>query len=330
MWGSLERTRGGTFGPTFTSPRSGVPMMRPVLFSSLLGLLLATTAFADEAAIKQTIAAYADAFNKQDLETVVGYWSESGVHVDRETGERTEGRAAIKADLADTFNAARTATLAGRVNRVRMIKPDVAHVDGEVVISIPGEDSTSTLFTAILVNQEGKWRIDLIEETPAPVPSDSYEALAELDWMLGEWVDDGGDVQVNTKVSWAANGAFMLRSFVVTTADDVLRQGTEIIGWDPRSDEIRSWSFQSDGSFGDGTWSKNGDDWIVKASQTLPDGRAASGTYVFTKQGDDEVSVRLIGHTIEGEPQPSGEGTTLKRVAEDSVAAVESNAAVSN
>jgi uncharacterized protein (TIGR02246 family) len=307
-------------------------MMRPVFFSSLLGLLLATTALADEAAIKQSIAAYADAFNKQDLETVIGYWSQNGVHVDRETGERTEGREAIKADLAGTFEASQGATLAGRVNRVRMVKPDVAHVDGEVVLSLPGENPTSTIFSAILVNQNGKWMIDTIEESPAPVPSDNYEALAELDWMLGEWVDDGGDIQVNTKVSWAANGAFMLRSFVVTTADDLVRQGTEVIGWDPRSGEIRSWSFQSDGSFGDGTWSKNGEDWIVKASQTLPDGRAASGTYIFSKQGDDQISVRLIGHMIEGEPQPSGEGTTLKRVAEDSVAAqaVESNAAVSN
>ena len=306
--------------------------MRPVMFPSLFILLLATSALADEAAIRQSIAAYADAFNRQDLEMVIGYWSENGVHVDRENGERTEGREAIKADLADTFEGSSGATLAGRVDRVRMVKPDVAHLDGQVVLSIPGEDTTTSNFSAILVNQEGKWMIDVIEESPARVPSNNYEALSELNWMIGNWVDDGGDIQVTTSVSWSANGAFLLRSFAVTTADEVVRQGTEVIGWDPRSGEIRSWSFQSDGSFGDGTWQKNGDDWMVKSSQTLPDGRAASGTYVFSKLSDDEISVRLIGHVIEGEPQPSGEGATLRRVAEAPVAAtaVESNGTASN
>lgn len=306
--------------------------MRPFMFPFLLVLLVTTSALADEAAIRQSIAAYADAFNRQDLEMVIGYWSENGVHVDRETRERTEGRAAIKADLADTFEGSSDATLAGRVDRVRMVKPDVAHVGGEVVLSVPGEDTTTTTFSAILVNQQGKWMIDVIEESPAPVPSNNYEALNELNWMIGNWVDDGGDIQVKTSVSWAANDAFLLRSFAVTTADDVVRQGTEVIGWDPRSGEIRSWSFQGDGSFGDGTWRKNGDDWMVKSSQTLPDGRAASGTYIFSKRSDDELSVRLIGHVIEGEPQPSGEGATLRRVAEEPEAAtaVEANGTSGN
>jgi hypothetical protein len=104
---------------------------------------------------------------------------------------------------------------------------------------------------------------------------------------------------------------------VVTTADGEVREGTQVVGFDPRSVEIRSWTFQSDGGFGDATWSRSGDDWLVKSSQTLPDGRAASGTFVYSRVSDDEMTVRLIGHEIEGEPQPSGEAITIKRVVEE-------------
>ena len=43
---------------------------------------------------------YADAYNKHDLDTVAGYWTENAVHIDHETGQRTEGREAIRADIA--------------------------------------------------------------------------------------------------------------------------------------------------------------------------------------------------------------------------------------
>ena len=70
---------------------------------------------------------------------------------------------------------------------------------------------------------------------------------------------------------------FLIRTIVEQSDGQVSRAGTQIIGWDPRSEHIRSWDFNADGSFGDGTWSKNGGDWLVKSSQTLASGEAASG-----------------------------------------------------
>ena len=84
-----------------------------------------------------------------------------------------------------------------------------------------------------------------------------------------------------------------------------------------RFETIRSWSFNSDGSFGDGVWSEVGDAWHVKTTQTLADGSAASGTFVMTPDGDS-MTVQLIGHEIEGAPQPSSDEITVVRKAEDS------------
>jgi len=284
-----------------------------ILFGFLLTILLASPSRGDEAAVKAMVNDYARAFNDKDLEAVIGFWTEGGIHVDRETGERTEGREAVKADIAASFEQNPGARIAGRIDRVHLVKADVANVDGEVTISIPGQQPTQTLFSAILVSNDGKWMIDTIEESPVPVPESSYDALRDLEWMIGRWADDGGDTRVDSEIRWSPNEAFLLRSFVVSNAEEVIREGTEVIGWDPRSGEIRSWSFLSDGSFGDATWSKNGNDWMVQSSQTLADGQAASGTFIYSPISDDEFSVRLIGHEIEGEPQPATAAVTIRR-----------------
>lgn len=271
------------------------------------------TACADEAAARKMIDDYAAAFNKHDLEGVAGFWTEQGVHVDHESGVRTEGRAAIVADIAAAFKESPDSRLVGRIRHMRFIKPDVASVDGEATVSSPGAEPSIVAFSAVLVDHDGKWMIDSIEETPIPIPATSYDALRELEWLVGHWVDDSAEARVDTVFRWTADRAFLLRSYSIESPEGDLQQGTQVIGWDPRSEEIRSWSFNSDGSFGDATWSKNGNDWLVKSSQTLPDGQAASGTFVLEKVDDNTMTMQLIGHEVEGEPRPASEPVTVVR-----------------
>ena len=79
-------------------------MRRFLLLSLVTTVTIAVPAFADEAAVKKMIGDYANAFNAKQLDTVISYWTENGVHVDRDTGERTEGRDAIRADIANSFS----------------------------------------------------------------------------------------------------------------------------------------------------------------------------------------------------------------------------------
>jgi uncharacterized protein (TIGR02246 family) len=271
-------------------------------------------ATANETEVRAALAAYVESFNKQDVAAVAAAWTDQSTHTDRETGERTEGREAIQADIATSFKEQPNAVLAGRVDRVRMIKPDVASVEGETTFGVAGEDPIVNNFTAIVVKQGDKWLIDSIEEMPLPTPTTPTEALRDLEWMIGSWLDDGGETRVTTQVRWTASNAFLLRSFTVESADGT-QQGTQIIGWDPRSQEIRSWSFNSDGSFGDGIWTKSGEDWLIKSSQTLADGRAASGTYLLKRVDDNTITLELVGHEIDGEPQAAKEAVKVVRAA---------------
>lgn len=284
--------------------------------SVVLFAVLSALGQAEEAGLREFLSNYVKAFNEHDLKAVSAMWAADASHTDRDTGERTEGRDAITDDLVESFKASPEAQLAGRIDRVRMVKPDVASVEGQTTFLAPGAEPSVSNFNAILVKEDGRWVIDSIEESEVPQPTTSYDALKELAWLVGRWVDDGEGVRVDTTFRWTANNAFLLRSFVVQTPEGVEQQGTQIIGWDPRSREIRSWSFNSDGSFGDGAWTKSGEQWFIKSTQTLADGDAASGTYVLTRVDDDTITLKLIGREVEGEPRPATEAVTVVRVAD--------------
>jgi uncharacterized protein (TIGR02246 family) len=279
--------------------------------------LAAATAVADEAAVKQMIGDYATAFNAKQIETVMSFWTENGVHVDLDTGVRTEGREAIQADMMTAFQQRPENRMLGRIDSLRFVKPDVASVDGRVVINSPNAEPVESAFSAILVEQGGKWMIDTIEEVAIAAPEVGGSPLADLGWLVGRWIDVSDEAATENLIRWSPNRNFLVRTYGVTDEAGVLKQGTQVIGWDPRAAEIRSWSFNPDGSFADGIWSKSGDQWLIKTTQTLADGTAATGTYVLTRISDDEMTLGLIGHTIEGEPQAPTDPVTATRVVEE-------------
>lgn len=262
-------------------------------------------------------AAYEAAFNKHDAAAVGKLWAENGVHVDRETGERTEGRAAIQKDLEDVFKAVPEVRIAIEPGTLRMIQPTVAQADGTATTASPDEEPVVVAFTAVLVKNGDAWLLDNVEEMPMPQAQDSQDALKPLAFLVGEWADEGDEGKTTSSFHWAAEGSFLVRSFKTHLSDEIQSEGTQVIGWDPRSKEIRSWTFNSDGSFGEATWSRNGSDWLIKSSQTLADGGAASGTYVVTPVDANTMTVKLIGHEIDGEPIPSVEPVRVVRTSSE-------------
>ena len=56
----------------------------------------------------------------------------------------------------------------------------------------------------------------------------------------------------------------------------------KVIGYDAANRQIRSWIFDSAGGFGTSTWSRDGNDWIIKNSQTLHDGARTSSINIIT------------------------------------------------
>jgi hypothetical protein len=203
---------------------------------------------------------------------------------------------------------------------VRFIRPDIASADGQAVESAQGDESggNKTAFSAIFVREGGRWLIDSIQESDLPASPPEPASLTDLEWMVGHWVDKSDQARVDTVCRWSGRQSFLVRSFKIKAGEEnEPEQGTEIIGWDPKTNQIRSWMFLSDGSFGEAVWTKDGKDWEREGTQTLSDGRTASGTQVISRVDDNTMTIEMIAKDIDGEPQPASDPLTVVRVPDD-------------
>jgi hypothetical protein len=132
---------------------------------------------------------------------------------------------------------------------------------------------------------------------PAGQPASPLQDLA---WLVGEWGDTGPDTAISTTIRWTKNKTFLSYSFKASAPgmDDL--EGTQVIGWDPAAGTIRSWMFDSDGGFGEGTWTKKGNRWIIKFKQVMPDGRKASATNIYTVVDANTITWQSIGREVDG------------------------------
>ena len=288
-----------------------------------------------EAAVRRTLAAYLEAFNSGDAAAVVPFWTPDAVAVDGLTGERTDGRDALRAEMADFFAANPGSVLRARLDGVRTLRPDVAEADGRTTLLTPDGAVTESNFHVVLLREGADWRIASLRETGV-LATEAPEALRKLDWLLGEWeTADGGTAFV---VRPAPGGAFLIRTFAeragspgepdggpeaaepapAAASPAWAASGTQVIGWDPARGQLRSWTFHADGTFGEGWWSPAGDAWLVKSTQTLADGTTAAGTYVMTPSADGatppSLTIGLVGLSVGGEPRPTPAAVEMRRV----------------
>jgi hypothetical protein len=137
--------------------------------------------------------------------------------------------------------------------------------------------------------------------------------------MVGQWVDRGEDVTITTNCSWTKNRKFLTRSFRVEMDEQVTLEGTQVVGWDSIERRIRSWTFDSEGGFGEGRWIQDGNRWLVKTSFVLASGERASALNVITYVDPNTLRWQSIDREIGGELQPSiPEVTVVRRKADDS------------
>jgi uncharacterized protein (TIGR02246 family) len=306
-------------------PREAVTtMIRATLTSSLVGILLLlpgasraqqSTDPADAtSSIRQMFSQYVEAFNAGDVDALATHWTADAVWTGGDTGERVVGRDAIMADFATLFGDSAGTRLSSSVTDIRQLTPDVAELAGLSIVTMPYNEPTESRFSATLVKQDGKWLMSSVREASPPVPETPYQRLRDLEFLVGEWADDTDDALVRTSVRWGANDSFLIRSYTVDRGDDEPSQGTQVIGWDPLQGHVVSWNFESDGSFGMATWSRDGADWVVRLRQTFSDGGTASATQILTPIDDNTLSVEMVGQEIDGEAVPSSDPVRVVRV----------------
>jgi len=255
---------------------------------------------------------YEEAYNKGDAKTLAGFYSDDVDYIDQD-GAEVKGRDAMEKLLADNFQHNSGVKLAITTEEIKQLTPDVKVTRGTATVTQAKGTAESTRYTAVRVRKGDHWEISQLNEREA-APPNAYSQLAVLRWLVGIWQDKGGDQTVETKINWAGDKNFLVRTFKLRGAESET-DGWEIIGWDPIQHKIRSWIFDSNGGFGEATWATDGDDWLVRASNVLPDGSRSTAENVLTKVDDNKFTWGSQNRTLNGEPQPSLDKIEVQRVA---------------
>ena len=138
--------------------------MRAFLACAIISFLCVPVWAADsdnsqaEQEIKEHVKQFVDAWTKHDPKVLAGFYTAEG-DLTTGNGRNFSGRAQIEECLRDAFEGSlKDSTLSDTVEKVRLIKPDVAIVDSQGEIS-GGDNAEGHKFHIIrvVVKQDGKW-----------------------------------------------------------------------------------------------------------------------------------------------------------------------------
>jgi uncharacterized protein (TIGR02246 family) len=268
---------------------------------------------ADEAAIRETGETFAKAYGEGDAKAVAAHFTTDAEYVD-EQGNVFQGRQAIEDALVAFFSENPDSRLDVTIDSIRFVSPGVALEDGTTTVTrgegFPSDDS---LYTAIYVKVNGKW-LTASSREHAPNGRRQHAAkLEQLNWLVGDWVDEDDDSIVDFSCQVVDHGNYLVRQFTVKIAGQEAMSGTQRVGWDPVSGKLCAWIFDSEGGHSQGTWHRDGDNWILKTSGVTADGQSASGTSIYTLLSDHIMTWQAVDHEVAGVQLPDGDIVTIVR-----------------
>jgi uncharacterized protein (TIGR02246 family) len=299
------------------SVSSQAPQQAPLVAAAPAQGATAPAANPEEKPIRDLVDAFAKAYSAPDLKNLAACFTDDANVVDS-AGEATRGKAAVVEMYAASLEETPGLNLEPKVAEIRFITPEVARVEGQSRLSTDkGDASEFTRFSSLVAKRDGKWLVAEIREYPAPVEDiSSYDRLKELEWMVGDWVDESENVKSSSNVRWADNHSYLMRTYQVEVKGEKASTGTMIVGWDPQTGQIKSWVFDSEGGHGEGLWTRTGEkEWIVKASGVMRDGRPSSATQIHTVMNKDSVKTSSIDRIIGGQVAPDIEDVVMVRKA---------------
>jgi uncharacterized protein (TIGR02246 family) len=267
----------------------------------------------DEGAIQKAIGSYVKAFNARDAKALAAHWSPDGVYTSRTSGDQVIGRDAISKEFAVMMDAKDVRKLAVTTDSIQFISPNVALERGTATVKAADGSTSESNYRVIFVRRDGKWLIDRVTEDDVVVEETNYEKLKGLEWLIGNWVDQADDISISTECKWTKNQNYISRIYKVMEGDEVASSGLQVIGWDAKQKQIRSWLFDSSGGFVQGTWTQKGDRWMVQSLATLADGTSGSFTSIFRPIDENNYGWKKINRIMAGELMPNIDEVLIAR-----------------
>jgi len=259
-----------------------------------------------EATIRKSAEAFTDSYTAHDAKAIAATFAADGEFINEE-GQVVAGRQAIQAHFEGLFQNLPEAKVRLKVESVKLVAPNVAIEEG-IAETMMGDaqDVQTSRYVALHVKQGNEWLIARSRDFPAEgTPISHHDRLRPLEWLVGDWIDESADALISTTCRWADGENFLVQEFSARFGRRPIVNGSTRIGWDPLAKQVRSWTFDSDGGFSEGLWTKTDEMWIMKSNGVTSDGRTTSATTIVRRIDADTISWesrdRVVGEEVQSD-----------------------------
>jgi len=289
-------------------------LLNGVLAFAVAALTMGLDSQDEKASIKSFMEAYKKAYDARDANQLANMWAKDTIYVNLTTHETIQGREAIADYFKDQFETETGIELKVTIDELTFPEPGKAIEKGKAITTMKGQPENTSAFLAELTKADGLWLIQKAFEIDIVPPPSNYEQLKELEWLVGKWGGKNELMDFSLNVTWDENKNFLNEKFALNILGQKDLDIEQIIGWDPAKNQIKSWMFDTDGGFGKGFWRKESDSWHVGMDFTLPDGRKASATHIYTKINDQTFTFASTNRDIEGTMLPDIEPFKISKL----------------
>jgi uncharacterized protein (TIGR02246 family) len=252
---------------------------------------------------------FVKAFRSRDPKALAAHWTAGGEFRNVE-GLTVQGRDALEKAFATFF--AKTPEVAAEVrpDPVRFLSDSAAVEEGAVTVRRgPAEPATRARYRALLVHEGGRWRLAELHESPGAGAS-----IEDLGWLVGEWKSAAGQgADTRTTYTWAPNKKFLHVQFRYTEKALDLT-GHQVIGVDPATGALHTWTFEADGGVGEADWVRDGDHWVLDFEGTLADGRNLRETNILRRVDQDTLTWQSVSRSLDDAVVPDLPPVKITRV----------------
>lgn len=267
---------------------------------------------APESAVRKSANEFSEAFKKQDDKAIAKLWTPNAVYEDV-TGTEHRGRDAIQQVYRAFFEANPGGELVIDIESIRQVTPNVVVEHGQTaIVPPPAGAPAKSEYTAVHVKQnDGKWLLDSVRDSLVDVPT-TYGELQHLELLTGDYSADHNGAEIDLSSTWNPNKSYLERRFVVDRGGKK-STSTEIIGWDPVTKQVTSWTFSGDGARNVGTWTPLEDGWVVRNRGITTGGVPTSSVDYWAPLFDGALGWRSTQRTANGQPVRSPGEVVLKQ-----------------
>jgi uncharacterized protein (TIGR02246 family) len=250
---------------------------------------------ADRTAIRESFKAFVAAFEKGDAAAAASHMT-SGADLMAPDGAVTRGREEIQKAYSEHFSKNPKHTLAVEPESLHFTSRDTAIEEGHMTVGKGNEEPASYRYVALHVREDGKWLMAVLRNDES-----EKATLRDLEWLIGTWESKGPEAEAKTVYEWVGNKSFLRSQFTIREKDKSVT-GTQMIGLDPNTDELRIWTFEADGGYGEGQCTRDGNKWIFASNATLADGRSMTAMNILTPINRDTFTWQPVNLTIDDKP----------------------------